>query len=209
MSDQVLALFSHYGSPALFIIVAIAAVGVPLPVMLLLIVTGSLAAQGAMKIWLAIVVSSAGAIVGDQAGFAIGRWGSIALVNRYRQLLGKAEKLKELEHRARRWGDAGIFFSRWLVSPLGPWINFASGAGNYSWLRFTFWDVVGETFGAVLFIELGSYFSDRVQMVDSVLGDLSWAAVAMIAAAFFGWNLLKVRSQKAAPEPSSYTHQQR
>lgn len=190
MNDQVLALFSRYGSTALFAIVTIAAVGVPLPVTLLLIITGSLVSQGAMDIRTAIALASIGSIAGDQAGFAIGKFGGQALVRRYKTLLGSEKKLRELEVRTRKWGAAGIFFSRWLVSPLGPWVNFASGAGAYSWLQFTIWDVIGEIFGAILFIDLGRIFSDRVQEIGSLFGDLSWAVIAVIAAVFLGWKLL-------------------
>ena len=42
MNDQLLAAVSQYGTPALFGIVAIAAIGVPLPITLLLIVAGSM-----------------------------------------------------------------------------------------------------------------------------------------------------------------------
>jgi membrane protein DedA with SNARE-associated domain len=107
---------------------------------------------------------------------------------------------RELEAKAKTWGSAGIFFSRWLVSPLGPWINFASGAGEFPWLRFTFWDVVGKTFRAALYIELGRIFSDRVQEVGSVLGDLTWAIVGILAAAVIGWKLFFSR---AADEKTS------
>jgi membrane protein DedA with SNARE-associated domain len=194
MNEQVLALFARYGSPALFAIVAVAAAGLPLPVTLLLIITGSFVAQGTMNIGAAIVIAAAGSVLGDQAGYAVGRWGSKALVARYKSLLGRAEKLRQLEARATKWGSAGIFFSRWLVSPLGPWINFASGAGEFPWLRFTIWDVVGETFGAALYIELGRIFSDRVQEVGSVLGDVTWAIVGILAAVFIGWKLFFSRA---------------
>ncbi len=186
MNEQILVLFSRYGTPALFVIVAVAAIGVPLPVTLLLIITGSMVAQGVLDPWAAIAVASAGSILGDLAGFIIGRWGGNALVTRYKRLLGSAEKLRQLEARADGWGAAGIFFSRWLVTPLGPWINLASGAGGYSWRRFAIWDVIGETFGAVLFIELGRIFSDRVQEVGSALGDLDWALVGLVMAFWLG-----------------------
>ena len=91
MSEQVLAALALYGAPALFVIVAIAAVGVPLPVTLILIVTGSLAAQGAMNVWLAIAIVSAGSVAGDQVGYAVGRWGGKALVARLSRMLGSAE----------------------------------------------------------------------------------------------------------------------
>jgi membrane-associated protein len=189
MSEQVLAALARYGSPALFAIVAVAAVGVPLPVTLLLIVTGSLAAQGVMNVWLAIAIASVGSVAGDQIGFAVGRWGGKVLVARLSRMIGNAERIRELDAKAKSWGGAGVFFSRWLVSPLGPWINVASGAADYSWLRFTLWDFLGESFGAGLYIWLGLVFSDRVQALGAILGDLTWAILGTLAAALIGWRL--------------------
>jgi membrane-associated protein len=195
MSEQVLAALARYGLPALFVVVVIAAIGVPLPVTLLLIVTGSLAAQGVINIWWAIAVAAVGASAGDQIGYAIGHWGGKALVNKLAGMLGKADGLKQLETKAARLGAAGIFFSRWLVTPLGPWVNFASGIANYSWLRFSVWDFLGETLCAALYICVGLAFSDRVQAVADVLGNLTWAAVGVVIAALLGWKLFSRQRQ--------------
>src|ERR1700683_4486307 len=190
MLDQFLAALTQYGSPALFVVVAIAAIGGPVPVTLLLIVTGSLAAQGVMNVWLAIAIASVGSVAGDQIGFAVGRWGGKALVARLSRIIGSAEHIRELDAKAKSWGGAGVFFSRWLVAPLGPWINLASGAADYSWLRFTLWDFLGESFGAGLFIWLGLLFSDRVQEIGAILGDVTWAILGLLAAVFLGRRLL-------------------
>jgi membrane-associated protein len=197
MLDQLLAALIQYGSPALFVVVAVAAIGVPVPVTLLLIVTGSLAAQGMINLWLAIAIAAVGSVAGDQIGFAVGRWGGKKLVAKFTWLIGNAERLKKLDAKAKRWGGAGVFFSRWLVTPLGPWINLASGAADYSWFRFTLWDFLGESFGAVLFIWLGHIFSDRVQEVGAIFGDLAWAILGVLAAAFLGWKLFFGRGPAA------------
>ncbi|MGA2215952.1 MAG: DedA family protein [Bryobacteraceae bacterium] len=197
MLEQLLAALTEYGSPALFVVVAIAALGVPVPVTLLLIVTGSLATQGAMDLWLAIAIAAVAAVTGDQIGFGVGRWGGKKVVARFGRLLGNPERIQELDAKAKRWGGAGVFFSRWLVTPLGPWINLASGAAGYSWLRFTLWDILGELLGAVLFIWLGHLFSDRVQEVGAIFGDLTWAIVAVLVAAYLGWKLFSGRRAAA------------
>jgi membrane-associated protein len=189
MLEQLLAAITNYGSPALFVVVAIAAVGVPLPVTLLLVVTGSLVQQGAMGMWPAITIAAVGSVAGDQIGFAVGRWGGKRLVKKFNGLLGSPERIKTLDAKAKRWGGAGVFFSRWLVTPLGPWINLASGAADYSWLQFTLWDFLGESFGAALYIWLGLVFSDRVQEVGAIFGDVGWAILGLLATAFLGWKL--------------------
>jgi membrane-associated protein len=190
MNDQLLAAVSQYGPPALFGIVTIAAIGVPLPITLLLIVAGSMISQGAMNLWWTIGLAGAGSILGDQAGYAIGRWGGPAAVTKVSSLLGKLAGVEAMEAKAKAWGGPGIFFTRWLLSPLGPWINLASGTAGYPWRQFLLWDILGELTGAAIYISLGRYFSDRVMALYGVLGDLTWAIGALLAALILGYQLV-------------------
>ena len=189
MNDQLLAAVSQFGAPALFGIVTIAAIGVPLPITLLLIVAGSMISQGAMNLWWAIGAAGAGSILGDQAGYAIGRWGGPAVITRLSGLFGKRASLETMEAKAKAWGGPGIFITRWLLTPLGPWINLVSGTAGYPWHRFLLWDVLGELTAAVLYISLGRFFSDRVTALGAVLGDLTWAIAALLAAIVLGYQL--------------------
>ena len=189
MGEQILAALAQYGSPALFAVVTIASIGVPLPVSLLLVVTGSLVAQGVMPMWWAIALASAGSVIGDQIGYAIGRWGGAALVSKFGNMLGGPERMAQAEAHARRWGGPGVFFSRWLVTPLGSLINFTSGIAKYPWMRFLLWDVLGEALGAAVYIVLGWIFSDRVLELDAALGDFTWMILALLAAVVMGWTL--------------------
>lgn len=182
MRDQLLAAVSQYGSPALFVVVMIASLGAPLPIALLLIVTGSLSAQGAMNIWTAITVAGSGSVIGDLAGYSIGRWGGTALVNHLSRVIGGPHRLEEIQQRARRRAGLYIFLTRWLLSPLGPWVNLASGMTEYPWRQFLLWDILGEFFGVALYISLGQIFSDRVMALDAVLGDATWGLVALTVA---------------------------
>ena len=200
MRELLLAAVSQYGSPALFGVVMVASLGAPLPIALLLIVTGSLAAQGAMDIWTAVAIAGTGSVAGDLAGYAIGRWGGTAAVHRFSRFLGGREKLDRVEGGARKKGGLFIFLTRWLLSPLGPWVNLGSGIAEYPWTRFLLWDALGEFFGVALYIGLGRAFSDRVMALDSVLGDLTWGILALTIALIIGWMLL--RSKLSASRPA-------
>jgi membrane protein DedA with SNARE-associated domain len=191
MNDQILAFVSQFGAPALFVIVAIAAVGIPFPVTLLLLITGSMISQGALHLWTVICAAGAGSILGDQAGYAIGRWGGHAAIARLTPWLSKSRQLEAVEAKMRHWGGPGIFITRWLLSPLGPWINFACGTANFPWRWFLFWDVLGEFTGAALYISLGRYFSDRVMALDGVLGNVTGTAAALLAALLLGFQLVR------------------
>jgi membrane protein DedA with SNARE-associated domain len=139
--------------------------------------------------WLAIGLASTGSVIGDQIGYAIGRWGGAALVARFGGMLGGPERMAKAEAHVRRWGGPGVFLSRWLVTPLGSVINFTSGIAEYPWMRFLLWDVLGETLGAALYIVLGWIFSDRVMELDAALGDFTWMILALLATVALGWML--------------------
>ena len=146
--------------------------------------------RGSRNLGLTGPAAGAGSILGDQAGYAIGRWGGPAAVEQIGGLFGKRASLRAAEAKAKAWGGPGIYITRWLLSPLGPWINLASGTARYPWHRFLFWDILGEITGAAVYISLGRLFSDRVMALSAVLGDLTWAIAALLAAVILGYQLL-------------------
>jgi membrane-associated protein len=190
VTDQLLTLVTSYGLPALFGVLVLAAAGFPLPATLLLIAAGSFVAQGEMDLVQVLVVSSVGAILGDQLGYALGRWGGRKLVARLTKRFGSTQ-LERAEAFTTRWGGAGIFFSRWLVSSLGPWINVTSGITAYPWMRFIVWGVLGELLWVALCVMLGNIFSDRVQYLAEVSGNLTWVILGSFVALILGWLLFQ------------------
>lgn len=186
MTDQLLSLLSLYGIPALFGILAVSSAGVPFPITLLLIVAGSFVSQGQMKLWEVITFGIAGAVTGDQIGYFIGRWGGRELVERFTKRIGVQGGLHRAEAYNNRWGGLAVFFSRWLATPLGPWVNFASGISGYSWPRFALWDLLGEIIWVVLYVYLGKYFSDRVQSLADIMGNLTWAIAGLVVSIILG-----------------------
>ena len=190
ITDNLLAALSLYGLPVLFGVLVIGCAGIPLPGALMLVAAGSFAQFGEMKLWQVITVASAGSVLGDQIGYGLGRWGG-RLAERLSRKLGGEEKLKRAEEFAKRWGGTGIFFSRWLVTPLGPWLNLTSGMAAYSWPRFLLWDVLGEVTWVVLYVMLGKLFSDRVQALAEILGSLTWVIAGLVLTVILGWQLAK------------------
>jgi membrane-associated protein len=191
ITDHLLGALSQYGLPVLFGVIVIATIGIPLPISMMLVAAGSFVELGEMKLWQVIIVASAGAVLGDQIGYALGRWGGHRVVERIKRRRNAGVKIAQAEAFAQRWGAAGIFFTRWLITPLGPWLNLTSGMAGYPWMRFFLWDVLGEVLWVILYVMLGKFFSDRVQELVEILGNLAWVVVGLIAAVLLGWKLLR------------------
>lgn len=198
LSEQLLGDLALYGVPMLFGMAVIACAGVPLPASLLLVAAGSFADHGEMNGTAVIAFASLGAVLGDQVGYMIGRWGDRAFTTRVSRWLGSEERLAQAEAHARKWGGTGIFITRWLATPLGPFVNLASGFMGYSWLRFLLWDIAGEVLWVALYVGAGELFSHRVQMLSGVLGEIAWAGAAFFIAVLLGWILWRARNRSAA-----------
>jgi membrane-associated protein len=193
ISDQLLAALTVYGLPVLFSVTLISSAGIPLPGTFLLIAAGSFIQLGDLNFGLVVASASVGAVVGDQIGYWVGRWGGRRLVLRFSKRLGGEKRIHDTEASVQKWGGWGIFFSRWLVIQLGPWFNLSCGITAYPYTRFLAWDIAGEIFWVLLFVFGGMLFSDRVQALNEMLGNLAWVVYGLIGMVIFGFLLLRTR----------------
>ena len=195
MSAELFGLLTAFGLPALFAILLATSAGAPFPDSLLLVAVGSFVAQGELSYWPVIAVGTAGAVAGDNIGYAIGYLGGRPLAAR----IGGTQRIVKAEAFSRKWGGPGVFLSRWLVGPLGPWINLTSGLTAYPWPKFLILDVAGELLWVLIYVSLGRAFSDKVQTIADLLGNLTWVVLGFGTTAFLGWKLFG----KARPSDSA------
>jgi membrane protein DedA with SNARE-associated domain len=191
ITDQVLAALLIHGLPVLFGVILICSVGIPFPISLVLVAAGSFVQQGDMNLWQVIAVASVAAVLGDHIAYGLSRWGGRRLVNRLSHRIGLESNIEKAEALTKRWTGAGIFFSRWLITALGPWVNITTGIAAYPWRRFLLWDVLGEVLWVLLYVGIGYVFSNRVQAIAEILGNLSWVTVGLILAVILGWQVVK------------------
>jgi membrane protein DedA with SNARE-associated domain len=204
LQDQLLAVLVQYGAPALCGVIILASIGVPLPATFLLIAAGSFVAQGDLSFWQVVTFGLGAAVLGDQIGYGVGRWGGPRVLDRVGRWVGGAERLEQARATTLRWGGAGVFLSRWLLTPVGPAINLTSGMTAYPWLSFVGLDVLGEIVWVVGYVKAGQLFSDRVQALSDLLGNLSWAALGLVAIVALSWLLLRqLRAGRADDEPAA------
>jgi membrane protein DedA with SNARE-associated domain len=193
LGEQLLGALAMYGLPLLCAVTIIASVGAPLPISLLLIAAGSFADHGEMNATMVIIFATLSAVAGDNLGFALGRWGGRRMAARVSRWVGSEDKVEQAEAHFGKWGGWGIFFTRWLLTPLGPIVNLVSGFAGYSWLRFLIWDAVGEFLWVSLYVMTGNVFSHQVEALGSVAGNATWAVVALLVSGFIAWKLYQLR----------------
>lgn len=189
MTTYLLEFLTSYGLPAAALLLAMGQFGVPIPTSLALLTLGALAANGDAELATAFLWAIAGATLGDQAGFLAGRFVVLSAEGRPGFLGGMARKARAAEPKLQKWGASGVFLSRWLLTPLGPAINIASGITGLSWPRFSIWAAAGEALWVSIYITLGYAFGSNIETLSGILGNLSMALAMLALAAFLGWRL--------------------
>jgi membrane protein DedA with SNARE-associated domain len=181
-----------YGYLVVFLLVMIESIGVPVP--------GETALVGAalyagstdkLEIWWIVAVAIAGAVAGDNIGFAIGRFGGAKLLLRYGHKIHLHEaRLKIGIWLFRRHGGKVVFWGR-FVSILRTWAAFLAGANHMEWRRFLFYNAAGGTVWAALYAvayyEFGGALRKLSTTIDIVLGVTGTA----ILLAFVIWSKRK------------------
>ena len=191
-----------FGYPALWVVVFVAAIGVPLPVSLILLAAGAFASLGDFNIGLLVITALSALVCGDNVGYWIGRlWGTKVLDwlqrSRLRRFISPERVTRAREYFQCRGGWA-IFLSRFLFSALGGVINLLAGADPYPYQGFLLCDVGGEILGAVIPLGLGFLFGASWDAIGDLLSGLSALLLGLLAVAFLTWWLLKTLPQAKA-----------
>jgi membrane protein DedA with SNARE-associated domain len=146
-----------FGYPLLFLVVMGESSGLPIPGETGLIAAAVLASTGKLEIGLVIPIAAAGAIVGDNIGYLIGRKGGRWILERpgrfytqRRQVLLTGEPFFE------RHGPKAVFFGRFVLG-LRVWASWLAGATEMPWRSFVLWNALGGIVWATL-IGLIAYF---------------------------------------------------
>jgi len=190
VTEALMLFVSEYGALALFVILAINCLGVPFPTSLIMLAAGSLVEQGEMALFAVIAGSIAGAVAGDQLGYFIGRLGGDRAARPLAVRLKAGAAIARAEAFMQKWGGIGVFLTRWLLSPLGPYVNLVAGMTRYSWPSFSFWGLLGESLWVVGYVMLGVTFSRSVQNLASLLGSFTWFLVFAAATLLLGWKVI-------------------
>ncbi len=196
MTDWLMALVPVYGAWLLAGVTFLSALALPVPCSVLMITAGGFAAAGELSLAAAGAAALTGAIAGDQTGYLLARRGGGALTQR---LVSRAAPLARARDLLEQRGGFAVFLSRWLVSALGPYVNFAAGAAKQPWLVFTVWGVLGELVWVCLYLGVGYYFAGNLQAASSMAVELlGFLAAGTLAAGLVWWLVHTLRAEQRA-----------
>lgn len=199
-THQLVHLVATYGYWAVLLVVAIESMGVPVPGETTLLAASVYAgATHRLEVALVIGAAAAGAILGDNLGFLLGRSGGSRLLHRYGKYVRLDERRLRLgQYLFQRHGGKVVFFGR-FVAVLRAWAAFLAGAHRMSWRRFLVFNTAGGIVWATLMGLTGYAFGSTVLGLGGLIAAASTAlAVLVMAAILFVLHRNEQRLQRAA-----------
>jgi membrane protein DedA with SNARE-associated domain len=181
-------LFHQYGYAAIFVIIMLESIGLPLPGESLMIGAALYAERTHhLDIFVLVPLAAAGAICGDQIGYVVGRWFGYRLLARWGRKAGLTDERLELgRFLFRRYGGEIVFLGR-FVAFLRTFAAVLAGANRMPWHRFLLWNTLGGIGWTALY-GFGAYgLGDAAQRISGPVG-IALAVVggaALLAAVIF------------------------
>jgi len=190
---------ANVGYAAVFALIAIETMGVPVPAETALIGAALLAHDGQMDIVTLVALAAAAAILGDNVGFAIGRhFGRRVFVHP-----GPLHKhrLKVLEHGEpffAKHGPKAVFLGRWVAGLriASAWL---AGMNKMSWPTFLFWNALGGIVWAAGVGFAVYALGDVAEKVISVAGPVAAGLTVAAIVAFLVWRRRVGKQYRARP----------
>lgn len=197
MTELFFSLVSSYGAAVVGLATFLSCLALPIPASVVMLAGGAFVASGDLALPAVAAAAFGGAVAGDQTGFRAARRGGRAIEARLAQTPARAAVLARARAFVERWGVTGVFLSRWLLSPLGPWVNLVAGAAAMDPVRFTVSGALGEAVWVAIYVGLGYAFAANIDALSAVLGNAVAALTALAVAA--GLGALLVRAARRRP----------
>jgi membrane protein DedA with SNARE-associated domain len=200
-------LIAAYGLWALFAVVMLESMGVPMPGETALVTTALYAGSThQIGIVAVVIVAAAAAIVGDNIGYVIGRSIGIRMLAKYgRHIRLDEARLKVGQYLFLRHGGKIVFFGR-FVALLRAFAALLAGANRMPWVHFLVMNALGGVCWAALFGGGAYLFGATIKTVAGPVGVFLLIAALGLGVAgvvFFRRHEreLEERARAAFPEP--------
>jgi membrane-associated protein len=172
------------GYPLVFLIVMSESSGLPVPGETALIAAAALASPGKLQIELVIALAAAGAIVGDNIGYLIGRKGGRWLLQRPGPFHTQRQQVLVIgEPFFERHGPKAVFLGRFVLG-LRVWASWLAGVTRMHWRSFVVWNALGGIIWATVIGVIAYHLGRSAGSAIEAFGLYGLAAVLLAILSF-------------------------
>jgi membrane protein DedA with SNARE-associated domain len=164
----------HYGVASVFLILVFESLVAPLPGESLLIIAAVLAGRGDLSFPGLLVSAWAGAVIGDNIGYLIGRILGHRVVWRCGAKIGlTAKRLQKVEMVFAHYGPVTVGFARFF-SVLRQLNGIVAGTVKMDWRRFLLFNALGGALWVLAWTMAGFYFGSHGVHVAEIVHNMGF-----------------------------------
>jgi membrane protein DedA with SNARE-associated domain len=196
-----ISLIDHYGYGGLFFALVLGNVGFPVGAEILMPVAGALTATGHLPfLWLTILISVAGELVGGTIGYLLGRFGGRPLIDRFGRYVHLThENLDRVHKFFERYGSFAIFVCRFIPFIRGI-VSIPAGLAEMNLAHFYLWYALGSIVFCGPLIWLGYAVGGHIDAVLPLVHKTGLLALAIaVVAIVVTWIVMRQRRLQRAP----------
>jgi membrane protein DedA with SNARE-associated domain len=191
----------HWGYAAVAFLLFIEDFGVPAPGETVLIAASVYAGAGRLNIVAVGVVAFAAAVLGDNTGYLIGRFGGRTLVLRYgRYVMITEERLAKAESFFNRHGGKIVVVAR-FIEGLRQANGIIAGITGMHWLKFVVFNAIGAALWVATWTSVGYLAGDHIETIYHAVGRYSFYFLAAVVVFVLFWVLRRRRRRGARTRP--------
>ena len=183
----------QYGLWAIFVLVLLEDFGIPVPGETVLIAGAVYAGSGRLNIVAVGVVGFVAAVLGDNIGYAIGRFGGHAVVLRWGRYVGMtAERLDKAQDFFNRHGGKIITIAR-FIEGLRQANGIIAGIIEMRWLKFVAFNALGAALWVGTWVTIGYFAGQHITTIYHYITTYSYYLLIVLAVAFVGYVVYGLR----------------
>jgi membrane protein DedA with SNARE-associated domain len=158
MLSTILSYFTQYGYWVVFFGVMLENAGVPVPGETILLAAGFFAAQGHFHLWEVMAIAAVGAMLGDNAGYFIGREVGRGTLERYGKYAGLTHgRLAHMDRFFHAHGNKTILVARFITG-LRVFAALLAGSARMQWRTFALYNMLGALLWSLVITLVGFFF---------------------------------------------------
>lgn len=204
LAQTLLTYLINDGYPVVAVVTFAGAVGAPLPVTVLLLAAGAFAYEGELELTFLVPLALGAAVLGDTVGYAAGRWGGHAAIERHGSRIGLTpERLEPICERFNRSGALAVLVTRFLLTPIALPVNLLAGATGYPLPLFVTYASLGELIWVSGYVGLGYVFGTSWQDVVDIVSDSAGTIVPLLLAGGLLYGAFRIYRSRAEPSGSA------
>ena len=190
-------LVSQYGHLAIFCLLTLGIVGLPVPDEWLLTFSGYLVYKGHFNFLPTVATAYAGSVCGITISYIIGRTGGLFLVHKYGGYVRLTpQRLDRVHQWFERMGRWSLFFG-YFMPGIRHFTAIVAGSSELEPHMFALFAYSGGLLWVLTFVSLGYFLGGQWTRISAEVDSvLLWLTVGVVAAAILAW-LLRRRSLKS------------